>query len=75
MLRGVWRPLEADLSLLYFGMRVEKLFYLCGVDVLPSSDDQVFDASLYAAVAQTVQTGDVSENEYSEFRGRPLGGE
>lgn len=47
------------LHLVHFVIGVEKLLHLCGVDVLPPSDDHVLDAALDGAVAQRVEAGHV----------------
>lgn len=51
---------EPHLRLLYFRMFEEKLFYLCRVDVLPSSDDQILHPSFNLTVSQTVHAGRVA---------------
>lgn len=48
------------LCLLHFGMRVEKLFDLCRVNVLSSSNEHVFNPAVDLAVAVSVQAADVS---------------
>lgn len=52
---------EPHLRLLYFRMFEEELFYLCRVDVLPSSDDHVLYPSFNLTVSQTIQAGRVAE--------------
>lgn len=48
------------LHLLYFWMLEEKLFYLCRVDVLPSSDDHIPYPTFNPTVSQTVHAGRVA---------------
>ena len=60
---GAVDVLHPHLGLQDFRMGVKKLLYLCGVEVLSSTDDHVFDAAFDAAITKPVQAGNVSMKE------------
>lgn len=51
---------SAHLGLLDFGVCVQELLDLRRVNVLSSSDDQVFDPALDLTVAECIQAADIS---------------